>query len=229
MPGRPWLKLYLLKDLKEKIKPLRRASYMAAGMLLLAAALMLTVAGGVKYSARQGPSVAQPPPKAALAPPAVVKADPQVEPAAAPIEAPPAKPASPPPAASPEQPGRLPVQGAVKLDFGWQLHPVFNDWRYHTGVDFSAAEGTPVGAAWAGRVAEVYQDRQYGLTVAIRSGQYTVYYGSLSTAAVEKDRQVKAGETIGAVGASASEPYPHLHLAISEGDRFVNPLERIGK
>lgn len=230
MPGKPWLKLYFLKDVG-RLFPRRgwtlpRTIYAATGMLLLAGVLTMTVVGGIKYSARPGPPIVQPSQKEAMAPPVAAKIEPKTESAVVKSETPLSKPVI---AGPPDQLGRIPVRGVVKLDFGWQNHPVFNDWRYHTGIDLSAAEGTPVCAAWAGRVSEVYQDRQYGLTVAITSGQYTVYYSALRSAAVEKDKQVGAGETIGTVGASASEPYPHLHLAIKKSDRFVNPLELMGK
>ena len=29
----------------------------------------------------------------------------------------------------------MPVQGRITSEFGWRKHPVYQDWRYHTGVD----------------------------------------------------------------------------------------------
>ncbi|QDR82105.1 M23 family metallopeptidase [Sporomusa termitida] len=117
-------------------------------------------------------------------------------------------------------------QGAIIRDFGWQLHPLYQDWRYNNGLDIGGGEGQLVPALLSGEVVEVFTDKQHGLTVAVRSGKYTVYYGSLASVAVNKNTMIKTGSPIGSMGISTSEPEPHLHLAVqgSGGDR-IDPRE----
>lgn len=117
-------------------------------------------------------------------------------------------------------------RGAVIREFGWQFHPLYQDWRYNNGLDISGGEGQIVPALLSGEVVEIYTDKQHGLTVAVQSGRYTVHYGSLASVAVNKNTRIKAGSPVGSMGISASEPEPHLHLAVqgSSGTR-IDPRE----
>ncbi len=116
--------------------------------------------------------------------------------------------------------------GAKPLTFGWQLHPLYRDWRYHNGVDINGGEGQVVPALLNGEIVDVYTDKQYGLTVAVKSGKYTVYYGALASVAVQKNTMIKTGKPIGSMGISSAEPEPHLHLAVKSNDgRTIDPHE----
>ncbi len=117
--------------------------------------------------------------------------------------------------------------GGITHAFGWQLHPLYGDWRYHNGVDIGGGEGQIVPALLSGEVVDVYTDKTYGLTVAVKSGKYTVYYSSLASAVVEKNAMLKPGTLIGSMGICTGEPEPHLHLAVktNDGQKAVNPQE----
>lgn len=117
--------------------------------------------------------------------------------------------------------------GTITHGFGWQLHPLYQDWRYHNGLDISGGEGQIVPALLSGEVVDVMTDTQYGLTVAVKSGRYILYYGSLASAAAQKNDLIQAGKPIGSMGISTSEPEPHLHLAVrsNDGKQLVNPRE----
>lgn len=119
-----------------------------------------------------------------------------------------------------------PVKGETIIQYGWQVHPVFKDWRFHSGIDIMAGEGEAVGAIWPGEVKEIFQDKIAGLTVAVASGEYTVYYGSLATVELRKGTKIKAGTKVGTVGSSQAEPYFHLHLAIKKGENYIDPAEK---
>lgn len=201
-----------------------RPVYVAAGLVLTAAVLMLVVVSGVRQPAQpvpMSPAARQ----EAAAPP---RAEPARQAAEAPaVKTPPAEvPAAAP--AGPQAP-RRPVRGEVRLAFGWQIHPLYGDWRYHPGVDIAVPEGSPVRAMWAGKVTDVYEDRLYGLTVAVAGGGYTVLYASLAEARVEKGRTVAAGAVVGTAGAAWSEPFPHLHLTVKDGERYVDPQEILAR
>lgn len=118
---------------------------------------------------------------------------------------------------------RWPLYGEIIKDFGWQQHPVYKDWRYHNGIDIAAGEGQPVQAVLGGIVEEIYNDKNYGQTVVVKSGRYRVIYGSLAAVAVDKNDAIENGAKIGVAGTYIAEPGVHVHLAIKEGDKFINP------
>lgn len=116
-------------------------------------------------------------------------------------------------------------EGRVVAAYGWQLHPVYQDWRFHTGVDISLREGAAVKAVGSGKVLSVSEEKATGITVAVEAALYTLYYGSLATVTVQKGEQVRPGQLLGTVGSCMAEPQPHLHFAVKKQGKFVNPLE----
>lgn len=122
-------------------------------------------------------------------------------------------------------------QGSVICDFGWQLHPLYKDWRYHNGIDISGDEGQIVPALQPGEVLEIYTDKQYGLTVVVKSDNYIIYYGSLASCVVQENRKLETGSPIGSMGITTAEPEPHLHLAVQKHERkeYYNPRTVLSK
>lgn len=115
------------------------------------------------------------------------------------------------------------VKGQIKADFGWQMHPLYNEWRFHTGIDIAGVQGQRVSAIQDGQVSDIYQDKTSGLTVIVKNDIYKVYYGSLANATIVKGSFIKAGEEIGKMGNSDAEPYYHLHLAIKKAEDYIDP------
>lgn len=118
----------------------------------------------------------------------------------------------------------------------------------HHGLDFDAASGTPVLAAaageviFAGRASEshrygppLWSDRGfYGNLILLQhdlpgvEGPFFTLYGHLSGVDVQPGQVVRAGERIGAVGATGSAIGSHLHFEVRQGgDTYAdnrNPL-----
>lgn len=115
------------------------------------------------------------------------------------------------------------MKGPIAVDFGWQFHQVYHDWRYHTGIDINSPIGQAVEAIDKGQVVDIIRDPQSGLTVVIKNDRWTIYYGSLSTIAVSKDSYIRSGQIIGAIGSCDAEPYPHLHLTIKKDEQYIDP------
>ncbi len=115
------------------------------------------------------------------------------------------------------------ILGKIQLDFGWQNHPVYNDWRYHTGIDIQGKRGQEVQAVNKGQVIDIFSDRNSGLTVVVKDDTYHIYYGSLSEVAVEQGSMVNVNQVIGKMGSCTGEPYDHLHLAIKKDQHYVDP------
>ncbi len=204
-----------------------RPVYVAAGLVITAAVLMLVVVSGVRQPAVPVPPALLVRQEAPAEPAARSEAPAQVLPAPETADK---QGATREAAVAPRPAGPLrPAAGAVKQAFGWQLHPLYGDWRYHPGVDIAVPAGSAVKAMWSGRVADVYGDPRYGLTVVVAGGGHTVYYGSLAAAKVDKNQQVAAGTVIGTAGEAPAEPYPHLHLAVKDGDKYIDPQEVLAK
>jgi murein DD-endopeptidase MepM/ murein hydrolase activator NlpD len=121
------------------------------------------------------------------------------------------------------------IKGQINFNFGWQLHPLYKDWRYHTGVDVLGEEGQNVTAIQNGQVVDIYKDNNSGLTVVVKNGDYKVYYGSLAKAAITKGSHIDVGQEIGKMGEFAAEPYYHLYLAIKKDDEYIDPALVINK
>lgn len=234
MPTKPWpdnifAELKRLRARRTWTEP--RPVYVATGMVVMAGVLMLVVVSGVRQPAVPVPTAPQARQEAPSA--TVVRPEnpagnvAEVRATDKPLAKPDAAQAA--GARTTVDRPRRPAAGTVSVAFGWQPHPLYGDWRYHPGVDIAAPAGGVVRAMWGGRVAEVYEDRQYGLTVVVAGGGYTVYYGSLAAVAVAKNQHLAAGAAVGTVGEAPGERYPHLHLAIKSGDSYVDPQELLAK
>ena len=121
-----------------------------------------------------------------------------------------------------------PVEGArLSSVFGRRLHPVYGNYRMHTGVDYAAPKGTPISATAPGRVSFIGWRSGYGRTIEIAHGSdTTTRYAHLS--AVSKglavgDR-VSAGDEIGRVGKTGTATAPNLHYEVLVEGRPIDPL-----
>ncbi len=107
-------------------------------------------------------------------------------------------------------------------------NPTTRDWRVHNGVDIAAEAGTPVCAAAAGTVSNIYEDDTMGTTVVIHHSEgYETVYASLDSAvSVSVGDAVTVGQTIGSVGNTAlleSALGDHLHFAVSCDGQPMDP------
>lgn len=118
-----------------------------------------------------------------------------------------------------------PVSGEVTSSFGHRVHPILRIARFHQGVDFRAAWGTPVRAAANGKIERSGWNGGYGRQVEISHGSgVTSSYAHLGRIAVAPGTHVRRGEVIGFVGSSGLSTGPHLHYEVREFGRPVNPL-----
>jgi murein DD-endopeptidase MepM/ murein hydrolase activator NlpD len=94
----------------------------------------------------------------------------------------------------------------------------------HSGIDYSAAQGTPVVAANSGRVALVGDYFFPGRLVVIDHGLglYTLSF-HLEAVSVAEGERVERGQPIGTVGATGRATGPHLHFGAQVGAARVDP------
>mgnify|MGYP001799656827 FL=1 len=115
--------------------------------------------------------------------------------------------------------------------FGWRIHPISGDRRFHTGTDLGAPEGTPVVATKDGEVQVADYLGGYGLTVILRheNGSLETRYAHLSRLLVRPGETVKQGEVVGLIGSTGNSTGPHLHFELREltaqGWVLINPDE----
>lgn len=132
----------------------------------------------------------------------------------------------------------------VSSAYGWRIHPVYKDYRWHNGVDLSAkckmhSDGTtdsPIYASRAGVVVVSKYSSSGGWTVTIDhlDGYRSSYLHMCSKPFVSVGDAVGAGQVIGCIGSTGVSTGDHLHFTIykydTEKNKYVdvNPMDYIG-
>ena len=112
--------------------------------------------------------------------------------------------------------------------FGWRVHPVYGDWRFHYGVDLAAPSGTPIVATRSGIVTRAYYSESGGYTVEIdHQDGYSSKYLHQTHYVVSAGDYVSAGQVIGYVGSTGTSTGAHLHFSILYNGSHVNPANYI--
>ena len=112
--------------------------------------------------------------------------------------------------------------------FGWRIHPIYGDSRFHSGVDLACSEGTPIYATRSGQVTAASWNGSMGYYVQINHGDgYASIYMHMTHYVVSSGDYVSQGEVIGYVGSTGDSTGDHLHFGISYYGEYVNPMEYI--
>jgi murein DD-endopeptidase MepM/ murein hydrolase activator NlpD len=121
-------------------------------------------------------------------------------------------------------PNLWPVEGQITGSFGERIDPFNGEGAFHSGVDISAAVGSPVIAPADGVVTFADFQGGYGRAVVIDHGHgITTRYGHLSSFAVATGQYLHRGDTIGYVGLTGRSTGPHLHYEVRINETPVNP------
>lgn len=127
-----------------------------------------------------------------------------------------------------------PVAGyEIVSPFGPRRLPWEEHGRLHAGVDVAAPHGYPVQAAADGVVLSAGTDGGYGRLIDIRHvGGLITRYAHLGAieGGIQPGLMVRAGETIGLIGASGTSTGAHLHFEIRDDrGRPLNPEAFLGR
>lgn len=117
-----------------------------------------------------------------------------------------------------------PVPGPITSRYGMRFHPIFHEWRLHSGVDFRADCGTPIRAAQAGRVVSVSYDSSGGHRLVLgHPGGLTTHYLHAQRYRVRQGSSVARGEVVGWVGSTGWSTGCHLHFTVKSNGRLIDP------
>ena len=116
--------------------------------------------------------------------------------------------------------------GRVASGYGYRIHPIYKTRKFHTGMDFTAPQGTPIYATGDGKIAKVRRSRRgYGNHVIVDHGYgYQTLYAHMTKYIVYRGQKVKRGEIIGYVGSTGTSVAPHLHYEVIKNKRKINPV-----
>ncbi len=112
--------------------------------------------------------------------------------------------------------------------YGWRVHPVYGDWRFHSGVDLAAPGGTPIYATRAGTVTTATYNSSSGYYVTLNHGDgFSSSYLHMTHYIVSAGQQVSAGQVIGYVGTTGTSTGNHLHFTLMYNGNTLNPASYI--
>lgn len=114
----------------------------------------------------------------------------------------------------------------VASGFGYRIDPVYKVTKFHAGLDFAAAMGTPIYATADGRVTTAGREEGgYGNHVVINHGYgYETLYGHMVRIKARSGQRVKRGELIGWVGSTGKSTGPHCHYEVHKNRNPVDPV-----
>ena len=117
-----------------------------------------------------------------------------------------------------------PVSDMTSSGFGYRVHPLSGEVKFHYGTDFAAWTGTDILCFADGTVSFVGEDTGYGnyLVVSHANGCRTLY-AHCSEILVSSGENVTAGQVIARVGATGQVTGPHLHFELMQNDVYLNP------
>lgn len=113
---------------------------------------------------------------------------------------------------------------AITSPFGTRIHPIFGTQKMHNGIDLKASYEN-VYSVLDGVVSDTGWDPKGGGNyIKVRHyNRFETTYLHLSQIYYRVGETVKAGFAIGKSGNTGNSTGPHLHFAVKENGRFINP------
>jgi murein DD-endopeptidase MepM/ murein hydrolase activator NlpD len=120
--------------------------------------------------------------------------------------------------------------------FGKRLHPLYRREDFHTGLDISAARGTPIVAPADGKVTYSGYDKSQGVTLTLDHGMglfprdgvptkrhFKTCYFHCAKVLVKTGAKVKRGDVIALVGSTGTSTGNHCHYEVLVDDNLIDP------
>lgn len=117
-----------------------------------------------------------------------------------------------------------PTDGELSSGFGYRIHPLDNEIRFHYGADYAAEAGAEVRAFAGGCVQETGTGEEYGNYIILsHEGGVTSLYAHLEEINVSEGDTVAQGDQIAFVGQTGKATGPHLHFELLLDGAYLNP------
>ena len=117
--------------------------------------------------------------------------------------------------------------------FGYRVHPIYGNTRFHSGIDIGAGFGDTIMAAASGTVIYVetpvpgqsWGGSGYGNYFIIDHGNgVSTLYAHCTSVYVSNGQTVSQGEAVGTVGSTGGSTGSHLHFEVRINGSRVDPL-----
>ncbi len=113
----------------------------------------------------------------------------------------------------------------IASGFGFRIHPIYGIAKMHSGLDFTAPQGTPIYATGDGVVTTSGMGIGTGNHVIINHGYgYETVYMHMVRIKARDGQRVKRGEVIGWVGNTGASTGPHCHYEVHINGVPVDPV-----
>lgn len=117
-----------------------------------------------------------------------------------------------------------PLIGEITSQYGWRVHPIWGDSRYHSGMDIAGDYGDEIRAAAAGEVIHSGWISGYGYTIIIdHGGSLTTLYGHNEALNVGVGQHVERGDVIAYCGSTGNSTGPHCHFEVRIDGELTDP------
>jgi murein DD-endopeptidase MepM/ murein hydrolase activator NlpD len=117
-----------------------------------------------------------------------------------------------------------PVRGVITSSFGGREAPRGGGHQFHTGLDISVPQGTPVKATAEGVVSFSGWNSGAGNAVVLEHGfGYSTLYAHNKSINVQVGQRVKRGDVIASSGTTGNSTGPHLHYEVWKQGKAINP------
>jgi len=113
----------------------------------------------------------------------------------------------------------------ISSPYGYRTHPIYGDWRFHSGIDIPANAGVHIYSAADGQIILRQELSGYGNTVMVDhgGGVVTLYAHMSGYADFQVGDYVVCGDTIGYVGTTGASTGNHLHFEVRVNGHYTDP------
>lgn len=118
----------------------------------------------------------------------------------------------------------------ISDDYGNRMHPTLGIEKFHNGVDLAAPSGSPILAAYDGKVVAASYNASMGNYIMINHGDglYTIYMHA-SSLYVSEGETVSRGQKIAGVGTTGRSTGNHLHFSVRRNGSYVSPWNYLSR
>lgn len=117
-----------------------------------------------------------------------------------------------------------PLIGEITSQYGWRVHPIWGDSRYHSGMDIAGDYGDEIRAAADGAVIHSGWISGYGYAVIIdHGGGVTSLYAHNEALNVGVGQHVDRGDVIAYCGSTGNSTGPHCHFEVRINGELTDP------